>query len=88
MLLAIVFPSIGAARGLLAIIRHSALCKDPIKRALRSRAMCMVVRSKEWRPSSRQKVYSLSVFVRDVAGKGRSLKRMKIFGCRILFVSQ
>ncbi|CAL5871086.1 uncharacterized protein PFLUO_LOCUS5332 [Penicillium psychrofluorescens] len=60
MLLAIVFPGMGAARGLLAIIRHAALCKDPIQRALRSRAMCMVVRSKEWKPSSGQKVHSLT----------------------------
>ncbi|KAJ5832209.1 pogo transposable element [Penicillium riverlandense] len=69
MLLAILFPGMGAARGLLAIIRHAALCKDPIQRALRSRAMCMVVRSKEWRPSSGQKVHSLSFLSATLRGK-------------------
>ncbi|KAJ5620594.1 hypothetical protein N7510_004578 [Penicillium lagena] len=69
MLLAILFPGMGAARGLLAIIRHAALCKDPIQRALRSRAMCMVVRSKEWRPISGQKVHSLSFLSATLRGE-------------------
>lgn len=61
MTLAILFPSMGASRGMLAIIGRGALHTDPLKRALRSRALCMVVRSREWNPIPSQSLRSLSV---------------------------
>jgi hypothetical protein len=61
MILAILFPCMGASRGVLAIIRRGALHKDPLKRALQSRALCMVVRSREWNPIPSQSVRSLSI---------------------------
>lgn len=59
MLLAIVFPAMGAARGLLAIVRHAATISDPVQQALRSRALCMVVRSQEWKPEHDETIHSL-----------------------------
>jgi hypothetical protein len=61
MILAILFPCMGASRGLLAIIRRGASHTDPLKRALQSRALCMVVRSREWNPLPSESVRSLSL---------------------------
>ena len=64
--MAVVFPLMGAARGLLAIIRHSAFYKDPIRQALRSRAMCMVVRSTKWKPLPGETLHSLSLLPKSI----------------------
>ncbi|KAJ5747647.1 uncharacterized protein N7511_009343 [Penicillium nucicola] len=61
MIFAILFPSMGASRGMMAILGRGALQTSPLKRALQSRALCMVVRSREWDPKSSQSIRSLSI---------------------------
>jgi hypothetical protein len=50
MLFALCFPMAGASRGLLAILYCAISGKTPLEKANRARALCMVVRSKIWRP--------------------------------------
>lgn len=66
MILAILLPSTGAARGVYAILRHAALYKDPVKQALRARALCMVVRSPDWKPTSGEQLHSLSFLSKEL----------------------
>uniref|UniRef100_A0A093VFF9 Uncharacterized protein n=1 Tax=Talaromyces marneffei PM1 TaxID=1077442 RepID=A0A093VFF9_TALMA len=66
MVLAIFLPSSGAGRGLLAMVRHAAFYKDPIQQALRSRALCMVVRSQDWKPISGETLRSLSFLSKEL----------------------
>lgn len=68
MLLAVLFPSLGLGRGILAIRRASVFYKDPVRQATRSRAMCMVVRARDWRPLPGQVVRSLA-FVKEERAK-------------------
>lgn len=60
MVLAIFLPSSGAGRGVVALVRHAAFYKDPIQQALRSKALCMVVRSPSWKPISGETLRSLT----------------------------
>jgi hypothetical protein len=78
MILAVLSPAMGAARGLLAIIRHAALYRDPIKQALRSRALCMVVRSDEWKPRAGEKMRSLSYLPRELRREDDDVKAYEI----------
>lgn len=66
MALAIIFPAMGASRGLLAIIRHAATISDPVQQALRSRALCMVVRSENWKPKRGEIIHSLTYIREDL----------------------
>lgn len=66
MVLAIFFPSSGAGRGVLAMVRHAAFYKDPIQQALRSGALCMVVRSPKWKPTSGETLRSLSFLSKEL----------------------
>lgn len=68
MVLAVFFPSSGAGRGVLAMVRHAAFFKDPIQQALRSRALCMVVRSQNWKPISGETLRSLSFLSKELLG--------------------
>ncbi|CAI7663236.1 unnamed protein product [Penicillium glandicola] len=66
MIIAILFPSMGLSRGILAIRRHAALYKDPIQKATRSRAMCMVVRSPSWVPKPDETIHQLTFVPKDL----------------------
>ncbi|KAJ9196311.1 hypothetical protein DTO164E3_6367 [Paecilomyces variotii] len=66
MALAIVFPAMGAARGLVAIVRHAATISDPVQQALRSRALCMVVRSQDWKPQRDEMMHSLAYVPKEL----------------------
>lgn len=66
MILAIFFPSSGAGRGVLAVVRHAAFYKDPIRQALRSRALCMVVRSQKWKPMAGETLRSMSFLPKEL----------------------
>ncbi|KAA8648829.1 hypothetical protein EYZ11_010893 [Aspergillus tanneri] len=50
MVLAVLFPALGASRGLESILQHTTFAKNPIEQALHSSALCMVVRSPYWKP--------------------------------------
>ncbi len=54
LVLALLFPASGSARGLTAIVRCAVLQRTPLQKAARSGALCMVVRSAEWRPPQPQ----------------------------------
>jgi hypothetical protein len=43
--LAITFPFSGVSRGLEAIVRHASFCCDDLKKAARTGALCIIVRS-------------------------------------------
>ena len=47
---ALFFPNYGMRDGLDAIFRHAIIVKDPLQRAARASALCMVVRSPSWKP--------------------------------------
>jgi hypothetical protein len=54
-LAALFYPFSGINRGIEAIVRHAALfSKDEIHRATKAGALCVVIRSKEWRPKDGQ----------------------------------
>ncbi|KAL7621654.1 hypothetical protein AAE478_008981 [Parahypoxylon ruwenzoriense] len=46
----LLFPQAGAMKGLNAIFRCAVLERSPLQRAARSGALCMVIRTPEWRP--------------------------------------
>ncbi|EED14731.1 pogo transposable element, putative [Talaromyces stipitatus ATCC 10500] len=83
MVLSIFFPSSGAGRGVLAILRHAAFYKDPIQQALRSRALCMVVRSPDWKPASGETLRSLSFLSKELRDEtGEKYEAYKLMsGC-------
>jgi len=56
MILALLFPTAGVIRGLDAIYGIAAFRKPPLQRASRIGALCMVVRSRDWKPNAGDKV--------------------------------
>lgn len=54
----LLFPGMGLYRGIEAILSGAILCgsNDDLRKASRSGALCMLVRSREWRPADNQKV--------------------------------
>ncbi|KAJ7482377.1 hypothetical protein B0H11DRAFT_2418663 [Mycena galericulata] len=48
---ALFFPFSGLFRGLNSFARHAIVTKDPLERAARSGALCMVVRNEKWKPT-------------------------------------
>ncbi|KAI2473840.1 hypothetical protein F4781DRAFT_427076 [Annulohypoxylon bovei var. microspora] len=56
----LLFPQAGAMKGLNAIFRCAVLEKSPLQRAARSGALCMVVRSPEWKPMPGESIQGLS----------------------------
>ncbi|KAJ6141272.1 hypothetical protein N7470_010168 [Penicillium chermesinum] len=61
MVLVILFPCLGAGRGLMMILRPSVRFKHPLQRALHSSALVMVIRSREWKPRDGDLLRSLSL---------------------------
>lgn len=55
-ILALLFPASGMARGLLSIISCAKFAKTDFQAAARASALCMVVRSHDWRPKDGDKV--------------------------------
>jgi hypothetical protein len=53
---ALVFPTPGIVRGLNAIVRHAAFVSDPLEQAARAGALCMVVRTKDWKPMDGERI--------------------------------
>ncbi|KAJ6578381.1 hypothetical protein B0H19DRAFT_843790, partial [Mycena capillaripes] len=53
-LAALLFPVSGLVRGLTAIARRGRFVKGPLERAVRSGALCMVVRNEQWEPEHGQ----------------------------------
>lgn len=49
-LTALMFPTSGVTRGLRAIFQHSIWSKTPLQKACRSGALCVVVRTEDWKP--------------------------------------
>jgi hypothetical protein len=47
---ALMFPTSGVTRGLNAIFQHSIFCRTPLETACRSGALCVVVRTEDWKP--------------------------------------
>ncbi|KAI0897872.1 hypothetical protein F4806DRAFT_379711 [Annulohypoxylon nitens] len=56
----LLFPQAGAMKGLNAIFRCAVLEKSPLQRAARSGALCMVVRTPEWRPMPGESIKGLA----------------------------
>lgn len=57
---AILFPTIGVIRGLNSIVRCSIFtAKGGLQRTARSGALCMVVRSRDWKPKTRNIIGSM-----------------------------
>lgn len=61
MILVILFPCLGAGRGLLVIFRRAIRFKHPLQQALHSQALAMVVRTQEWEPKDGDLLRSLSL---------------------------
>ncbi|OJJ42170.1 hypothetical protein ASPZODRAFT_137444 [Penicilliopsis zonata CBS 506.65] len=69
MLLVVLFPCLGAGRGLFVLSRRAALfSKDPLQQALQAQALCMVVRAPTWTPRAGQSLRSLSLRPTTVPG--------------------
>jgi hypothetical protein len=83
MVLAIFFPSSGAGRGVLAMVRHAAFYKDPVQQALRSRALCMVVRSQKWKPISGETLRSLSFLSKELRDEDEDEYEAYKMMCRV-----
>lgn len=49
-IMSLFFPNYGLRDGLDAIFRHAILIKDPLQRAARTGALCVLMRSQLWRP--------------------------------------
>jgi hypothetical protein len=65
---ATLFPTSGAMRGLNSIMRHSVLStNDPLQKAARSGALCMLVRSPSWKPEKGDAV--TDVWVVETSGE-------------------
>jgi hypothetical protein len=60
MVVTLLFPPSGAVRGLHSIFCAAIFIKDPLKRAARAGALCMVMRSVDWKPEPGQKVDNFS----------------------------
>ncbi|KAI1096785.1 hypothetical protein F5B19DRAFT_5143 [Rostrohypoxylon terebratum] len=56
----LLFPQAGVMKGLNAIFRCAVLEKSPLQRAARSGALCMLVRTPEWRPMPGESIQGLS----------------------------
>jgi len=54
---ALLFPASGVVRGLTAILTLSVFAGTDLETAARAGALCMVVRSKTWRPPAREETY-------------------------------
>lgn len=68
MIMVILFPCMGAGRGLFAITRRAVLQKDPLQQALHAQALCMVVRAEGWKPKAGEFVRSLALRPNKVPG--------------------
>jgi hypothetical protein len=70
MLGALLVPTVGILRGIEAIISLAKLSKSDLHMAARARALCMVVRTDEWRPYSGDKTYAILATRQAQAGTG------------------
>ncbi|KAF8184538.1 hypothetical protein K438DRAFT_2020309 [Mycena galopus ATCC 62051] len=64
-LAALFFPASGLVRGLHAFARRAILAKGPLERAVRSGALCMVVRNEEWEPEDGLQVEEMRLRLRS-----------------------
>ncbi|KAJ6014484.1 pogo transposable element [Penicillium herquei] len=60
MLVALLWPGQGVRRGMLIIFRRAIFWKDPVQQAHRAAALCMVVRSRTWKPEPGEPVRSMA----------------------------
>ncbi|KAF8876258.1 hypothetical protein BD779DRAFT_170319 [Infundibulicybe gibba] len=71
-LMAILFPTAGITRGIDAIVRHSAWVKgSELQKAARAGALCMVVRSKDWKPVAGGQIHDAELVGPNEAGSAR-----------------
>ena len=56
---ALLFPHSGMRDGLKAITRHAIFQTDPLKRAARAGALCMLVRSPQWKPKKGDAIHGI-----------------------------
>lgn len=73
--LALFFPAYGVGRGLSSIVDGAIQGKTPLETALRSGALCEVVRTRFWQPSSGDRVQNLD-FVKEPASGDRSKAKL------------
>ncbi|KAJ6578363.1 hypothetical protein B0H19DRAFT_578358 [Mycena capillaripes] len=76
-LAALFFPASGLVRGLTAIARRGRFVKGPLERAVRSGALCMVVRNEQWEPDHGQQMT-------DIRVKSRSKQRVPLLSFRVV----
>ncbi|KAJ5640682.1 pogo transposable element [Penicillium herquei] len=60
MFVALLWPAQGVRRGMLVIFRRAVFWKDPLQQAHRAAALCMVVRSRRWKPEPGEPVRSMA----------------------------
>jgi hypothetical protein len=66
---ALLFPYSGISRGIEALFRHSAWSsKDDLQMAVRSGALCAVVRSGDWKPIDGMEIKNVSIDTSRVSG--------------------
>lgn len=61
MFFVLLFPCLGAGRGIHMIFRRASFDKEPLQQALKSQALVMVVRDVKWQPRAGDNLRSLSL---------------------------
>jgi hypothetical protein len=56
LIIALLFPSSGIGRGLNAIYQRAIFCETPLETACKAGALCVVIRTKDWKPRSGESV--------------------------------
>ncbi|KAJ5732522.1 pogo transposable element [Penicillium malachiteum] len=72
MLAALRWPAQGVRRGMLVIFRRAVFWKDPLQQAHRAAALCMVVRSRRWKPEPGEPVRSMALWPQIARREGAS----------------
>lgn len=62
MFFVLLFPCLGAGRGIIMIYQRASFYKDPLQQALRAQALVMVIRDLGWKPQPGDTLRSLSLY--------------------------
>lgn len=62
MFFVLLFPCLGAGRGITMIFQRASFYKDPLQQALKAQALVMVIRDLDWKPQSGDSLRSLSLY--------------------------
>ena len=63
---ALLFPTSGVFRGLRGIFQHAVLAKSPLEAASRAEALCVVVRSRDWKPRDGDRIRGIRLSPNEV----------------------